>query len=387
LCWGYRWRADRRKWDKPPCDLTGRTIDGTAPQHWHPFPEALVSYQGSVEGEYRLDGIGLAMASDDTEDALVAVDLDKCRCSETGTVEPWAMAIVERLGTYCELSPSGTGLRLFALGRLAPRGRRRGRVEVYRHGHYLTVTGHRLVGTPECVEQRSEALAWLLAEHIDRPGRSTRAATPEAPPGSLDLDDVELLERAFRAPNGAKLQALLDGSAEGYSSDSEADLATCAILRFWCGNDASRIERIISGSGRGQRPKWRERADYRAATIAKAIESGGDVYDTSEARTGSNGRRSIPHPTALRTASDDATEGPPHWTDTGNGIRLAQWHGSDLRFVGQRKKWLAWDGMRWTLDATGEVHRRAKAVPSRLFAEALDGMDEIRQELEEQANE
>src|SRR6516165_1183101 len=48
-------------------------------------------------------------------------DLDKCRSRTTGAIEQWAQSIVDRLGSYCELSPSGRGLRLFVWGELPPR--------------------------------------------------------------------------------------------------------------------------------------------------------------------------------------------------------------------------------------------------------------------------
>jgi putative DNA primase/helicase len=76
----------------------------------------------------------------------------------------------------------------------------------------------------------------------------------------------------------------------------------------------------------------------------------------------------------------------PHLTDKGNCLRLAAWHGADLRHVGAWKKWQAWDGTRWITDTTSEVDRRAKQVPARILAEANQGMEEIRNEMEERAN-
>ena len=39
-------------------------------------------------------------------------DLDDCRDPESGDIERWALTIVFNLSTYCEISPSGKGLRL-----------------------------------------------------------------------------------------------------------------------------------------------------------------------------------------------------------------------------------------------------------------------------------
>jgi hypothetical protein len=78
------------------------------------------------------------------------------------------------------------------------------------------------------------------------------------------------------------------------------------------------------------------------------------------------------------SASDDSRQPPsepiPHLTDRGNGLRLSRWHGQDLRYICAWKKWLTWDGSHWRLDDTREIDRRAKAVASRMYAEATAAM-------------
>ncbi len=49
-------------------------------------------------------------------DPFVGVDLDGCIDLETGEVAPWADEIVKALDSYTELSPSGTGLKIWAKG-------------------------------------------------------------------------------------------------------------------------------------------------------------------------------------------------------------------------------------------------------------------------------
>ena len=46
---------------------------------------------------------------------LAGIDLDTCRDPATGDVEPWAQEVLNRLGTYSEVSPSGTGIKAFLL--------------------------------------------------------------------------------------------------------------------------------------------------------------------------------------------------------------------------------------------------------------------------------
>jgi putative DNA primase/helicase len=52
-------------------------------------------------------GIEFAPVSDDLH--TWGVGLDTCRDKETGALEAWAQAVVARLATYSEVSPSGTG--------------------------------------------------------------------------------------------------------------------------------------------------------------------------------------------------------------------------------------------------------------------------------------
>ena len=46
---------------------------------------------------------------------LVGVDLDSCRDPNTGAIPEWAQEIITRFNTYAEVSPSGTGVKLFFL--------------------------------------------------------------------------------------------------------------------------------------------------------------------------------------------------------------------------------------------------------------------------------
>jgi putative DNA primase/helicase len=57
-------------------------------------------------------------------------------------------------------------------------------------------------------------------------------------------------------------------------------------------------------------------------------------------------------------------------TDLGNAQRMVALHGSNLRFCGARKRWLVWDGMRWTVDDTGAAERRAKDTARRMYGDA-----------------
>jgi P4 family phage/plasmid primase-like protien len=63
-------------------------------------------------------------------------------------------------------------------------------------------------------------------------------------------------------------------------------------------------------------------------------------------------------------------------TDLGNASRLIAHHGEDLRYCYPWGSWLIWDGRRWSLDESGEIHRRAKRTVREIYREAADAADD-----------
>jgi putative DNA primase/helicase len=142
--WRYERRDGRngqRKWTKVPVSLPGgRPAKTSTPSTWCDFTTAVGCYEA---GEQKLDGIGFVFSADDP---FAGVDLVDARDCHTGTLAPWAGKAVADLGSYAEVSPSGTGVNVFVRGRLPEGARRRGHVEVYDRGRFFTVTGHALGG-------------------------------------------------------------------------------------------------------------------------------------------------------------------------------------------------------------------------------------------------
>ena len=134
------WEERDGTWTKPPYQVNGQYASSTNPETWVSFSEAVSAY---YKGGF--DGIGFVVTK---ETSIVGVDLDHCRDLETGDIEPWALRIVKILNSYTEITPSGTGLRIFIRGKLPPEGRKRGNIEMYDNGRFLTVTGWHLGGQP-----------------------------------------------------------------------------------------------------------------------------------------------------------------------------------------------------------------------------------------------
>ncbi len=359
--WCYEWVGS--EWTKVPriAGNADRRAATDNPLTWRPSLVAIAAYE--VGG---LDGIGIVL---DGSDDLSGVDLDHCRDPRSGVIEPYALEIVAALDSYTEVSPSGTGLRVFTFGRL-PAGRRKGRhLEMYDSGRYLTVTGHRLEGAPTDVRERTAELAVLHAHAF--PPERPRAETSGGGPRAVDLDDEDLLDRALRAHDGGKFARLWSGDAGDYGDDdSSADQALCNKLAFWTGGDIGRMDRLFRRSGL-YRQKW-ERPDYRERTLRNALAWATDYYEP-QPEIVRNGKSH----TADDADGESAPTGPRgfHLTDQGNAERLADRHGADLRYCGVFGKWLGWDGCRWATDDTGAVVRRAVETVRSIYAEAGEAGD------------
>jgi len=116
------------------CDIRASVKD---PQTWATFytcKEKLESNQG------KFDGIGFVFTA---TDPFCGIDLDKCRNPETGEIEEWANEIIKEVGSYTEISPSGTGVHILIKGELPPGRRRKDKVEMYDRGRYFCMTGDR----------------------------------------------------------------------------------------------------------------------------------------------------------------------------------------------------------------------------------------------------
>jgi len=272
VVWKYETR-DGKRTKVPYNPHDGRNASSTDPETWSTFADALLYHR---DNDWT-DGVGLVVTS---ADDFVGIDLDHCRDDQTGKIEPWARAIVDALDSYTEITPSNEGLRIFVRGRLPEGGRKRGNVEMYESGRYLTVTGRHLDDTPLTVEERDLALRRV---HRDVWPEPTKAVQPERQaPRPVDIADAELVVKARSAANGEKFSRLWDGNTSDQASGSEADLALCGMLAFWTGGDSARIDSLFRNSGL-YRPKWDEvhyssGETYGQHTVAKVVDEAREFY-------------------------------------------------------------------------------------------------------------
>src|SRR3712207_1983971 len=153
---------DRPQWvtwtcldgQKVPFDATtGKAARSDDPATWAMFDDACRAYRQRHHA-----GIGYVFAADDP---YVGIDLDDC-IEADGRLADWAQAIVATLATYTEVSPSGTGVKLWVIGSI-PGSVKTKQIEIYAERRYFTVTGQQLPGTPATIRAVESELADLYA--------------------------------------------------------------------------------------------------------------------------------------------------------------------------------------------------------------------------------
>lgn len=268
VCYGVVLDPHTGKWKKLPKTAGGGAAKSNDPGTW-------TSFQNAAEGcgkHSGLEGVGFVFAGN----GIVGVDFDHC-IGKDG-LDPWVSGWVERLNSYTEISPSGTGLHVFCKGVLpGGKGIHKEKAELYDRGRFFTVTGD-IYGQLKPLRDAQDAVD-ALCRGLN-PEQEKPLAPPFAPPAAVP--DDKILEIAMNAENGGKFTDLYSGKWEaGYQSQSEADMALCNMLAFYTGKDAARMDRLFRASGL-MREKWdRKTGDstYGAITIDNAIRRCGAVYN------------------------------------------------------------------------------------------------------------
>ena len=271
------WRGEPTKngrLDKKPVDAKRNQLASTTDSStWASFSQAESLYH--QKRPYL--GLGFVFSSDDP---LLGIDLDNCRHTESGQIEDWAQQLIASCNTYSEVSPSGSGVKLFMQGEM-PGNRHKaqyqtGAVEMYDCKRFFTVTGQHLTHTPKEITENPSAIKNVYEMVFAATEQPTTTDKLVVAPNQMD--DQALIEKAIQAQNGNRFRLLWQGDWDtaGYPSASEADLALASCLAFWTQRDYSRIENLMRQSGLN-RDKY-QRADYMQRTIHKACQTE-EVYD------------------------------------------------------------------------------------------------------------
>ncbi len=172
------WRRQTRGGDETKVlrDVTGGDASATDPVTWTTFD---IARAYATDGP--ADGVSYVFTNDDP---FVGVAFDACRDSETGVTDDWAQKLINRLDSYTEVNPSGTGYHVIIRGEFPPGGTRTANLELYDHAQSFSVTGDHVAGTPTTVAERQDALDAIHAAYFGtaddaEPATATTAAQTE----------------------------------------------------------------------------------------------------------------------------------------------------------------------------------------------------------------
>jgi hypothetical protein len=285
-----RWRLEtvNGRLTKVPYQLNGNKASSTDKSTWN-------SYENVVANAVINDREGVGVMTDGT---WIGFDLDGCRNPETGEIAPWAKRIVESLGTYTEITPSGTGVRAYALGTL-PDGARRFSmaasagfgdkvgIEVYSRQRYFTVTGNRL-GEASSLQSPNVIKAYELCRWVSREFPSEKRKRASTFQSQDSTSSSVIYEPVGGLVVTSKLAVLMYGTIMSQCpfviedsrgnkvtapSQSEADMSLATLLAMKhnnAPNDAELIDADFRESSLYREEKWERLGEK---TIQKALDS------------------------------------------------------------------------------------------------------------------
>jgi putative DNA primase/helicase len=363
-----------KKFDKPPRVTLDRRVDVHHPETTTFLTldeaEALLTQLRDTEPLAREAGAGVGIVlntrSRSAHERLIGVDLDHCRDPATGEIAPWALEIIRRFDSYTEVSPSGTGVKIFLLAHsgMKLRGGKKLRGGTWRRpgadpdaphepgielhvGGYFTVTwatlevvppppdpaqpNRRPPREPDGIRHADELdLEWLIevagpafageTPGGDRPRRkrSQSSGRSQKPREQVDL---EVLQDALRHIPADDYDVWI---RVGLALHHDLGDAGLSLWTEWSeSSDKFRDEKDLTSRWRGFRDSRDEPVTL--GTVFKLAKDGGWTSPAGEA---------------------------PSFSDEDLALRFAHAHEVHLRWTDAWGKWHYWDDTRWRQDDT-----------------------------------
>ncbi len=396
------WKAEHGT--KVPYDAkTGTTAQSNDPATWADYATVV-----AVAASYA--GIGYVFSADDP---YTGIDLDDCLVN--GQVLPWAEQVLLALHSYAEISPSGTGIKVWVEGTTPTSAKPKkekipadliptdapGTIEIYSERRFFTVTGWHVDGCPRDIQPANGALTRLYEAlkpvAIELPALTARPAGRKYLERWAQHKIDYAVERVRQATDGERhntryaMARLLGGLLpHGLATDEqiarelfEAQIPKTAAQR-------SEYKTIIDGIRDGALrplplPEAPNQPVYDGNGFAccpihqrpldPAHSGNGWVCRLRDSSTDSGWCRFwwdgdgylVPRSIDPESGEPLHTESTDYLlnarrSDTGNAECLAQLYGDDLRYCHTRKKWLMWDNSHWAIDEGGASHRNMIAV-------------------------
>lgn len=367
--WKYEQRS-KSKTTKVPYQVNGCKALPNNPSTFTTFDTALKSVR-------KFDGLGIGIFN-----GLSAIDIDHC-VDKDGNLSELAENIVALFkGSYVEYSPSGTGLRILFLTSNFQYDKVKYYInnqslglEVYvasATNKYVTVTGDVL--NDGDVIDATEQLQILLDRYMLHP---KLGSANKIVPAQSYLSDESVLQKASCSRNSERFNALWNGEVPEGKSPSEADMALCSMLAFWCGKDIEQMDRLFRRS-KLMRDKWdrpQSGSTYGKLTLEKAAATVSNTYSPISAISADEEftEEITQNLKVLKPFSNSKYP----CTDIGNSNLFADYYRHIARYVPQRKQWFVYDGKAWISDTGNlKVMNLCKRLANKLMHYALDIKDE-----------
>lgn len=267
---------------KPPIDPhTLRNAKSTDPNTWATYDEA-VAQVGRISKVYISDekrevnaiieGVGVNL--ENTE--LLGIDMDHVlsRDKEGKIVATEkAKALWQRLDSYTEISPSGTGVHVLVIAKnpnneLNKNGLPKGlqldngdetHFELYDNGRYFTVTGKALQGC-KGIEERQEVVNQIVSEWLEvkenaKVNTSLPVVSSNKERAVISDSDADLWQKAFNnGSRGDMIRRLYNGDYSDSNGDrSKGDFVLLKDLAYWTNGDYARMVQMFKQSNAGKR--------------------------------------------------------------------------------------------------------------------------------------
>lgn len=272
VLWRAEWNNKRQQYEKVPYSFSGYRASSTNKDTWTIFD----AIHNLYEENNLYDGIGFMLSDNDK---YIVLDIDNA-IDENGQINSDLALEMTEL-TYCEMSPSGTGLHCFFKGEL-PEQRKKKRsdldIELYDNARFMTVTGESIGQSEICEEQ--EILNNLI-ERFFKEEQNFETTLSYDPNHKSELSDEEVINLMLKSKQKDKISDLLEGNFEKhFASPSEAVQSLLHYLAFYTGKNKQQMERIFLNYN-NLTDKWdskRGNTTWGQLELDKAVNNQNEVY-------------------------------------------------------------------------------------------------------------
>ena len=254
ICWKAEHKDNGKISKIPVCPSNGRYASTDKPETWGSYMEAVNFYKGHKETG--IAGVGFVFTK---EDPFCGIDLDDCYDLEAGRMKDWASDILFDVNSYSEISPSETGVKIFAKGTLLGSGKNAGNIEMYDTGRFFTITGQRLEEYPSTITNANGEVVSLYNRLCDEPQKKIPMAIKQsAESDAIDIDSISVSV-------GTK-KLIREGEAQGRRSEAIMSVVNALV---GAGISETEIFRIFDTCPIGE--KYREKGASKKQWLQKHI--------------------------------------------------------------------------------------------------------------------